>query len=308
MSEKQAKRANAEAEKQAKRANAEAEKQAKRAKAEAEKQAKRTNAEAEKQAKRAKAEAEKQAKRANAEAEKQAKRANAEAEKQAKRAKAEAEKEDPAIMLINERIKKEICRNTISELTDEKLLPVYKKSESVIEELKKQEKILDKYFDDSENKQKFLSDPENILQLIPAGTKGVIRGNKFNEIVKLAILEKNTDSERFEIRFEESCKVNGNETSEKPDWYILERSTEKIIIGMNQLDLWSGGAQTNRGSKYIEGNKHNNDKSKLLCVVCNDIQLSSKNNKQYKLFETGFKDDTLCYLNNLQNIILSYFN
>jgi hypothetical protein len=281
------------AEKQAKQAE-------KQAKAEAEKQAK--------QEKQAKAEAEKQAKqekRAKAEAEKQAK---AEAEKQAKQAKAEAEKQDPAIMRINERINKEICYNTISELTDDKLLPVYKKSESVIEELKKQEKILDECFDDSEKKQKFLSHPKNILQLIPAGTKGVIRGNKFNEIVKLAILEKNTDSDRFEICFEKSCKVNGNETSEKPDWYILEKSTGKIIIGMNQLDLWSGGAQTNRGSKYIEGNKHNNDKSKLLCVVCNEIRLSSKNNKPYKLFETGFKNDTLCYLNNLQNIILSYFN
>ena len=236
-----------------------------------------------------------------------AKQAKAEAKKQAKQAKAEAKKQDPAIMLINDRIKKEICYNTLSQLTDEKLLPVYKNSDSVIEELKKQEKMLDKYVD-SETKQKILSDPENILQLIPAGTKGVIRGNKFNEIVKLAILEKNTDFERFEICFEESCKINGNETSEKPDWYILEKSTEKVIIGMNQLDLWSGGAQTNRGSKYIEGNKHNNDKSKLLCVVCNEIQLSSKNNKTYKLFETGFKHNTLCYLNNLQNIILSYFN
>ena len=167
--------------------------------------------------------------------------------------------------------------------------------------------MLDKYVD-SETKQKISNDPENILQLIPAGTKGVIRGNKFNEIVKVAILEKITDSERFEICFEEICKVKGHETSEKPDWYILEKSTKKIIIGMNQLDLWNGGAQTNRGSKYIEGNKHNNEKSKLLCVVCNEIQISSKNNKTYKLFEIGFRDDTLCYLNNLQNIILSYFN
>ena len=229
-------------------------------------------------------------------------------EKQAKKAKADAEKkQDPDIMLINERIKKEICYNTLSELTDEKLLPVYKKSESVIEELKKQEKMLDKYVD-SETKQKIMNDPDNVLQLIPSGTKGVIRGNKFNEIVKIAILEKITDLERFEICFEKICKIEGHETSEKPDWYILEKSTNRIIIGMNQLDLWSGGAQTNRGSKYIEENKHNNEKSKLLCVVCNEVQISSKKNKTYKLFKIGFKDDTLCYLNNLQNIILSYFN
>ncbi len=96
-------------------------------------------------------------------------------------------------------------------------------------------------------------------------------------------------------------------TTEIPDWYILEKSTNKIIIGMNQLDLWSGGHQLNRGSKYIVNNKHNNENSKLLCVVCNEIQFKNKRNKIFKLFEIGFTSNTLCYLNNLQNIIISYF-
>ena len=25
-----------------------------------------------------------------------------------------------------------------------------------------------------------------------------------------------------------------------PDWYVLEKTTNKITIGMNQLDLWGG--------------------------------------------------------------------
>ena len=213
---------------------------------------------------------------------------------------------DPLIIYINERINKEICYHTLSELPDEKLLPVYKTSDSVIDELKKQETMLNKYVD-FETKQKILNDHHNILQLIPAGTKGVIRGNKFNEIVKASILQNNTDTERFDICFEKTCTIDCHNTSEKPDWYILEKSTNKIIIGMNQLDLWSGGAQINRGFKYIEGNKHNNENSKLLCVVCNHIQLTSKKNKTYKIFDIGFKNNTLCYLNNLQNIINSYF-
>ena len=77
---------------------------------------------------------------------------------------------------------------------------------------------------------------------------------------------------------------------------------------MNQLDVWGGGQQINRGSKYIENDKHNNENSKLLCVVCNEIQFTRKTNKAYKLFETGFKKNTLCYLNNLQNIIVSFFH
>ena len=64
---------------------------------------------------------------------------------------------------------------------------------------------------------------------------------------------------------------------------------------MNQLDLWSGGHQINRASKYIENNKHNNQNSKLLCVVCNEIQFKNK------IFETGFKNDTLCFLNYFNN-------
>ena len=157
---------------------------------------------------------------------------------------------------------------------------------------------------DEETKQKIIQ--EYLLQLIPAGTKGVIRGNKFNNIVKQFITKLELDADRFDIYFEKKCKEHF--TTEIPDWYILEKSTNKIMIGMNQLDLWRGGQQLNRGSKYIENNKHNNENSKLLCVVCNEIQFKSKTNKAYKLFETGFKNNTLCYLNNLQNIINLYFN
>ena len=41
-----------------------------------------------------------------------------------------------------------------------------------------------------------------------------------------------------------------------------EIETNKIIIGMNQLDIINGGHQINRGSKYLIDNNHN-DKSNL---------------------------------------------
>jgi hypothetical protein len=204
---------------------------------------------------------------------------------------------------INRRIKEEVCYETLEELTDAKLMCEYKDCNSVKNEIKKLSEVLGKYMDE-ETKQKIIQ--EYLLQLIPAGTKGVIRGNKFNKIVQNFIVNLELDTERFEIYFEKKCE--GHFTSEIPDWYILEKSTNKIIIGMNQLDLWGGGQQLNRGSKYIENNKHNNENSKLLCVVCNEIQFKSKKNKAYKLFETGFSNNTLCYLKNLQNIITSYFN
>ncbi len=204
---------------------------------------------------------------------------------------------------INKQIKRDICYETIRALSDENLITEYKGCNSVKNKIKRLSDILEKFVD-NETSQQILD--EYLLQLIPAGTKGVIRGNKFNYIVKQFIEKLSLDTNRFEIHFEKKC--DDYLTTEIPDWYILEKSTKKIIIGMNQLDLWGGGQQLNRGSKYIEDNKHNSGKSKLLCVICNDIQFKSKKNKAYKLFEIGFKKNTLCYLNNLPNIIDSYFN
>lgn len=204
---------------------------------------------------------------------------------------------------INNRIKEEICYDTLAELTDCKLLSVYKESASVKKEIQKLEEILGKYVD-AETRQNIIE--EYSLQLIPPGTKGVIRGNKFNNIVKQLILGLGLDSTLFEVCFEKMC--DGYITTEIPDWYILQKSTNKIIIGMNQLDLWGGGQQSNRGTKYIVENVHNNEHSKLLCVVCNEIQFTSKKNKTYKLFEIGFRDNTLCYVKNLSNIISFYFS
>jgi len=203
---------------------------------------------------------------------------------------------------INTRIKKEVCHKTLDELTDVNLMNEYNNCNSVKIEKNKLCEILTKYIDE-ETKQKIIK--EYLPQLIPAGTKGVIRGNKFNSIVKQYITNLSLDTERFEINFEKICECHF--TTEIPDWYILEKSTNKIIIGMNQLDLCSSGHQINRGFKYLIDNKHNNEKSKLLCVICNEIQFKSNKNKAYKLFETGFKNNTLCYLNNLHNIINLYF-
>ena len=154
-------------------------------------------------------------------------------------------------------------------------------------------------------KKKLIVD-DYLLELIPAGTKGIIRGNKFNNIVKNIINNLKLDNNRFEIIFEKQCSKYI--ISEIPDWYILEKLTDKIIIGMNQLDLWNGGQQTNRGSKYLIDNKNNTEKSKLLCVVCNKINFVSNKNKAYKLFEIGYLNNTLCYVKNIKNIINNFFD
>ena len=91
---------------------------------------------------------------------------------------------------INLRIKQEICYKTLEELTDTNLLEEYKECISVKNEIKKLDEILIKYISD-ETKQKIIQ--EYLINLIPAGTKGVIRGNKFNKIVKTVLRAVDTE-------------------------------------------------------------------------------------------------------------------
>jgi hypothetical protein len=204
---------------------------------------------------------------------------------------------------INNRISNEICHITINNLNDNILLDEYKKCKSVKNSVNKLTDVLQKH-KISENKQKLVVN-DYLSELIPAGTKGVIRGNKFNNIVKNIINNINLDKNKFEVCFEKQCEYLT--ATEIPDWYILEKSTKKIIIGMNQLSIFGGGQQSNRGSKYLIDNKLNTNNSKLLCVICNDIKFK-KINKTFKLFEVGFKNNTLCYIKNLNNIINIFFN
>ena len=206
--------------------------------------------------------------------------------------------------IINRRINDEFCKDTIDKLSDLILLDDYRECKSVQKEIIKLGKILDKNDVDIKKKESIIND--YLLELIPAGTKGVIRGNKFNMIVKDVIEKMNFDKDLFEICFEKQCQICI--TTEIPDWYILEKKTNKVIVGMNQLDLWGGGQQINRGSKYLLNNNNNTYNSKLLCVICNHIKIKTNKNKAYKLFEEGFRNNTLTYIKNLEKIIKDYFN
>jgi hypothetical protein len=203
---------------------------------------------------------------------------------------------------INERIKREICLDTIEKLTDKALLKNYMETDSVKHKVSSLRNILTEEGIEDEKTDKIIQ--RYILELIPPGTKGTIRGNKFNQIVKEKILSFAIDEEKYEIRFETKHKIHT--TSEIPDWYIYEKDTDKIIIGMNQLSIVGGGQQINRGFKYLDP-LLNTEKFKLLCVICNDLVIKSAKSNEYKLYSSGFKNDTLCYLGNLYPIIKEFF-
>lgn len=239
-----------------------------------------------------------------------------------------------SIKEINDYINKYYDNNIFEELNDINLLEEYKKSESTKKFLNIFKQILndnievynDKIIDNINKKEQYsINDLEKDLKnlnikndfinkclndiitpfIIKPGLKGVIKGNKFNNIVKNYILKLNLNKNIYEIKFETKCEIN---TTEIPDFYIKNKNNNKIIIGMNQLDLWNGGQQLNRAGSYILNNKYNNTTIKLLCIICNKIKLNKENTKLHKIFSKGLIDKTICYLNDLNNIVNSFFN
>ena len=211
------------------------------------------------------------------------------------------------IKVINEKIRGQYCKETEDAISDQNLLSVYKETDSVKRQSKLLKEILKEENIESEKIDIILS--KYILSLIPPGTKGVVRGNKFNKLVEkkiksFGLLDEFSDD--FVIKCEK--KHPDFETSEIPDWYIYQKSTKKIMIGMNQLDLWSGGAQSNRGAKYVlDESKHVDSNIKNVSVICKDKTIASTQNKMFKIFQVGFKENRLCYINGIYDIVKDFF-
>lgn len=222
------------------------------------------------------------------------------------------------IQEINNKIAQQYCKVTNDKISDENLFELYKQMPSVKSREEELTNILEKHFGElklSLNVEGSNSIFENKIKdiikdyyhrLIPPGTKG-IRGNQFNSIIKEYLLSLNL-ADRFEIEFEKNHENKDFHTDEKPDWYIFDKLTNKILIGMNQLSISGGGHQSNRGAKYLGDEKHNTDNCKLLCVICYKETIKKKTNKTFKHFNIGFENNTLCYIKGLNQIINKFFN
>ena len=206
---------------------------------------------------------------------------------------------------LNQRISSEFCAETVLKLTDVSLLSEYQECKSVKNSVAKLSCILEKHVEIStETRDAILK--EYLVEMIPPGTKGVIRGNKFNKMVQEKILSLALPADIYEVAFEKNCAAAP--TSEIPDWYITDKIHNRTLIGMNQLDLWGGGHQMNRAGKYIMKDPFETQPNvKLICVVCNFIVLKSEKNKAFHIFEKGYEKNTICYLNNLERIVKEFF-
>ena len=122
-------------------------------------------------------------------------------------------------------------------------------------------------------------------QSIPAGVKASIRGYRFNEIVysylsNIISVKKKPEILLTKESFPDCINVHTH-LNEIPDWCVINKKTKRVMIGYNQIDLWTGGAQCNRADKYLQNHAlfkilERKYKCTLVCVIAAPLPSSMR--------------------------------
>lgn len=130
--------------------------------------------------------------------------------------------------------------------------------------------------------------------LIPAGVKASSRGVRFNSYINMLLTKE--ISKRWSNKVSITFETPYHGVNEIPDWTITFKDSNKRIIGYNQLDLWSGGAQINRGAKYIlDDHFHSRIRSHnifIVCIVLRKYKAKSEN-KTTQIIRKGLEEQRL---------------
>lgn len=213
---------------------------------------------------------------------------------------------------LSEIINEQYCEDVVEQLSDVNLYDEYIKSNSTHNLMNKTQTLIDDLLLNfyTMNNEDFEIHKNNTINnlakmMITSGTKGVIRGNTFNKLVKEKLLQLRYKYPDINIKIEKEHETN--KKIERPDFIITHKVNKKCIIGMNQVDIWNGGQQTNRASKYLDDNL-NTVNEKLLCVIANKYEYKTTNSKIYKIMKYGFDNDRICYINNIETVMLKFFD
>jgi hypothetical protein len=140
--------------------------------------------------------------------------------------------------------------------------------------------------------------------LVPPGTKATVRGGVFNQIVanylrSLPICNR----PGIVLAFEQFCPLAP--TGEIPDWYVWDIGGNRALIGMNQVDLWSGGAQINRADKYV--NAWLGENIAFVAVIANYYQIKTGGNRIAHMFDKAF-GTRIAYVPMVESIITEFLD
>jgi hypothetical protein len=137
--------------------------------------------------------------------------------------------------------------------------------------------------------------------VIPPGVKANIRGQVFNKYIK-NILCNFAKGKKVTVEFEKKV----SDMSEIADW-VMHLEGGRTIIGYNQLDIWNGGAQINRGGKYVlDEGLHRRLKKKntfIVCIVARKLILKGSESKLARIINVGLRHNILMWPKGLKTYI-----
>lgn len=134
---------------------------------------------------------------------------------------------------------------------------------------------------------------------VPAGTKGAVRGHMFNKIIEKKIRSALTKKHGWRFATEEKHPL----FQEIPDWTL--RKGRKTLVGFNQVSLFGGGHQINRGGKYImDDTLHNRLCKKNVRMVCivNKMPIR-KTGKAWDIMSKGMSSKRLFTPNKIKKLV-----
>ena len=160
-----------------------------------------------------------------------------------------------------------------------------------LRELKRNLDLLPDLTIESLNENEFI---RNLL-IVPQ-SKATNRGNSFNEDVV----------NEFKRILPEEAKIcseyEHSKYDERLDVYIEYNG--KSLCVFNQIDLWTGGEQLNRCSKYLNVDDKDNDE--LLCIVVNKPTFKSKKSKAYKFISNNYGKHVI-WFSEIEKFCRNYF-
>lgn len=203
---------------------------------------------------------------------------------------------------VNDRLRDDVCRDTLAAISDETLSPIFEQSPEVKKLLRGIDDVL------------FTADIHARVHdsiyarirplLIPEAVKTATRVRVFHEIVTAHIVDLALSPDRFDVAFNTRCPLPA--VDHVPDWYIFEKATHKLLVGINQLNL--SGCRS-RVAMYIDSGSNGVDfdgNVKYLCVLGNHERVSAKG-RIHDLFVAGFTNNTVCFVKQLRDVIRAYF-
>ena len=142
--------------------------------------------------------------------------------------------------------------------------------------------------------------------MVPVGRIASTRGYMFNKLVESIIKKELGKHSHIDILIEFKHPL----LHERLDWMIKNTKTKKVLLGFNQIDLWSGGHQVNRGSKYIlDENIHktlSKRRIKLVNVVLDAPKRLTKGSKVYDIVNKGVTRNRLVNLTLLKALLAEF--